>query len=76
MNREFNQRQFRNKSRAIVPMETFYIKRWDWNRTFDLKYDFSKSLKISLVANTQAFVNEPPGQIDRSNRDQVWSEIF
>ena len=76
MNREYNVKQFRNKSQAIVPMETFYIKRWDWTRTFDLKYDFSKSLKISLVANTQAFVNEPPGQIDRSNRDQVWSEIF
>ena len=76
MNREFNQKQFRNKSSAIVPMETFYIKRWDWTRIFDLKYDFSKSLKISLVANTNAFVNEPPGQIDRSNRDQVWSEIF
>ncbi len=76
MNREFNQRQFRNKSRAIVPMETFYIKRWDWSRTFDLKYDFAKSLRLTLVANTQAFVNEPPGQIDRSNRDQIWSEIL
>jgi len=76
MNREFTQRQFRNKSRAIVPMETFYIKRWDWTRTFDLKYDLAKSFRISLVANTQAFVNEPPGQIDRSNRDQVWSEIL
>jgi len=76
MNREFNEKQFRNKSRAIVPMETFFIKRWDWNRTFDFKYDLAKSFRISLVANTQAFVNEPPGQIDRSNRDKVWSEIF
>lgn len=76
MNREYTQRQFRNKSRAIVPMETFFIKRWDWSRTFDLKYDLSKSFRITLIANTQAFVNEPPGQIDRSNRDQVWSEIL
>ena len=76
MNREFNQRKFRNKSSAIVPMETFYIKRWDWTRTYDLKYDFSKSLRLSLVANANAFINEPQGQIDRSNRDQVWSEIF
>lgn len=76
MNREFNQRKFRNKSAAIVPMETFYIKNWDWTRLYDLKYDFSKSLKFTLVANANAFVNEPPGVIDRSNRDQVWSEIF
>ncbi len=33
-------------------------------------------MKISLVANTNAYINEPPGKIDRSNRDQVWSEIF
>jgi len=76
MNREFNQRKFRNKSSGIVPMETFYIKRWDWSRLYDLKYDFSKSLKISLNANANAFINEPPGKIDRSNRDQVWNEIF
>ncbi len=76
MNREFNQRKFRNKSTGIVPMETFYFKRWDWSRLYDLKYDFSKSLKVSLNANANAFINEPPGQIDRSNRSQVWDEIF
>ena len=76
MNREFNQRQFRNKSSAIVPMESFFIKRWDWSRTFDLKYDFAKSLKLSLIANTGAFINEPPGVIDRSNRDQIWSQLL
>jgi cell surface protein SprA len=57
-------------------METFYIKRWDWTRLYDLKYDFSKSLKLTLMANANAFINEPPGLIDRSNRDQVWNEIF
>ena len=75
MNREYNERQFRNKSSAVVPMETFYIKKWDWSRTFDLKYDFAKSLKLSLVANTSAFVNEPPGEINRSNSDQVWNSV-
>jgi len=76
MIREFNQKQFRNKSEAIVPMETFYIKKWDWNRMYDLKYDLTKSIRISLTANAQAYVNEPPGKIDRSNRDKVWDEIF
>ena len=76
MNREFQQRKFRNKSAAIVPMETFYLKKWDWTRLYDLKYDFAKSLKFTLLANASAFINEPPGQIDRSNRDQIWNEIF
>jgi cell surface protein SprA len=76
MNREFEQRKFRNKSIADIPMETFYIKRWDWTRVYDLKYDFSKSLKFTLVANANAYVNEPPGLIDRSNQQQVWNQIF
>ncbi len=76
MNREFNQRQFRNKSTFIIPMETFYIKRWDWSRTYDLKYDFARSLKFTYAANANAFIDEPPGKIDASNNSQVWDQIF
>ena len=76
MNREFDTRKFRNKTAAIVPMETFYVKRWDWSRLYDLKWDLARSLKLSLIANAQAFINEPPGVIDRSNRSQVWDQIF
>ncbi|MCX6245091.1 MAG: cell surface protein SprA [Bacteroidetes bacterium] len=76
MNREFEQRKFRNKSTAIIPMETYYIKKWDWSRVYDLKYDFSKSLKFSLIANANAYINEPPGAIDHSSRQQVWDQIF
>jgi cell surface protein SprA len=76
INREFEQRKFRNKSVAIIPMETFYIKKWDWARVFDLKYDFSRALRFTLVANANAFINEPPGKIDQSNQQQVWDQIF
>ncbi len=76
MNREFEQRKYRNKSIADIPMETFYIKKWDWNRVYDLKYDFSRALKFTLVANAMAYVNEPPGKIDHSNQQQVWDQIF
>jgi cell surface protein SprA len=76
MLREFNQRQFRNKTLAIIPMETFYLKRWDWNRLYDLKYDLTRSIKITLIANANAFISEPPGKIDKSARDQIWSQVF
>jgi len=76
MNRDFEARKFRNKTQAVVPMETYYIKTWNWSRLYDLKWDLTKSLKLSLVANAQAFINEPPGMIDKSNRSQVWDQIF
>jgi cell surface protein SprA len=76
MTREYDERQYRNKSQALVPMQTFYLKKWDWQRVYDLKYDFSKSLKISLTANAGSFINEPPGAVDRSSRDQIWDQIL
>jgi cell surface protein SprA len=76
MLREYNQRQFRNKSLAIIPMETYYLKRWDWNRLYDLKWDLAKSIKFSLIANAAAFVNEPPGKIDKSGREEIWNQLF
>ena len=76
MMREYDQRQFRNKSRAVVPMETFYIKRWDWTRVYDLKYDFAKSLRLTWAANAGSFINEPAGRIDKSDRQAIWNEIF
>ncbi|MFH1160257.1 MAG: cell surface protein SprA [bacterium] len=76
MIRVYDQRQFRNKSRAIVPMETFYIKRWDWSRIYDLKYDFSRSLRLTWAATAGSFINEPPGKIDKSDRQMIWDEIF
>ena len=76
MNRQFEEEQFRNKNTIDIPMIVNYIKSWTWTRVYDLKYDFSKSLKLSLVANANAFVNEPPGLIDRSNEKQVWNQIF
>lgn len=76
MIRQYDQRKFRNKSRGIVPMETFYIKQLDWTRLYDLKYDFSKSLRFTWAANASSFINEPPGQVDKSTRDEIWHEIF
>ena len=76
MNREYEERKYRNKSDAIVPMETFYLKNWDWSRLYDLKYDLTKTVKIALVANANSFINELPGQIDKSDRAEIWNQIF
>ncbi|MCX6249682.1 MAG: cell surface protein SprA [Bacteroidetes bacterium] len=76
MNREFEARKFRNKSTADIPMETYYIKNWNWSRIYDLKYDLTRSVKVTLIANANAFINEPAGQIDRSSRQQAWNQIL
>ncbi|KAF0199526.1 MAG: hypothetical protein FD166_649 [Bacteroidetes bacterium] len=82
MNRQYSERLLRNKSDALVLIEPTYIKSWDWNRLYDLKFDLSQSLKLEYQANANAYVNEPPGRIDRNaddyklKRDSIWSEIL
>ena len=82
MNRQYNEKLLRNKSEALIILEPTYIKMWDWNRIYDLKYDLAQSLKLEYQANANAYVNEPPGKIDRNEddyqarKDSIWDEVM
>lgn len=82
MFREYNERLIRNKSEALIKIDTNYIKRWDWSRLFDLKYDLTQSLKVEFNAAANAFVDEPPGAVDRDKpdyqavKDSIMEEIY
>lgn len=82
MNRQYNERLLRNKSEALVLIEPTYIKLWDWNRIYDLKYDIAQSLKLEYQASANAYVNEPPGRINRNSddyqarKDSIWDEVL
>lgn len=81
MNRDYQRRLLRNKSAALIILEPNYNKQWDWNRIYDVKYDFSQSLKLDYSANVNAYVLEPPGGLEKQNsnyqnyRDTVWNSI-
>jgi cell surface protein SprA len=81
MNRQYSERLLRNKSDALILIEPTYVKTWDWNRLYDFKFDLSQSLKLEYQANANAYVNEPPGRINRNDddykqkRDSIWNEI-
>ncbi len=68
MNREYNSTLLRNKSRAIIPIEPNYVKKWNWTRVYALKFDLTKSLKLNFSANANAYVDEPPGSIDKYDK--------
>ena len=83
VNREYTDKLMRNKSRGDIPMRWTWSKKFDWNRTYNLKFDLTKGLKLDYSAQANAYVNEPQGRIDRDNsefmnnyRDSVWSSIF
>ncbi len=82
MNRAKNKRKLRNKSIGIIPMEIFYMKTWDWNRNYNVKFDLTKSLIFDYSATASAFIDEPQGNpvVGTSeytaNRDTIINELL
>jgi cell surface protein SprA len=82
MNRRYNERLLRSKSIGDVKLEPTYLKNWDWNRNYSLQYDLTKSIKLDYTANANAYIDEPPGEIDRNAdnyrdiRDTIMQEIY
>jgi len=82
MNREYNKRLLRNKSQYEVLIEPTYLKKWDWSRNYDLRWDLTSSLRLDFKANVLAYIDELPGSLDRDDSDydlkkeQIRSQIL
>ena len=66
----------RNKSAALVIMNPSYFKQFTWRRDYNLQYDLARSFHIQYSAIANARIDEPPGQIDRSQGDSIWMAIM
>jgi len=84
MNRMYNEQKLRNNQPGITA-ETlpFYNKSFNWNRSYSLRWDLARALKMDFSANNQALVEEPDGPVNKNLfkdeyevwRDSVWSNI-
>ena len=53
------------------------MKTFDWNRTYNLRYDITQSLKIDYQATAMARIDEPQGMIDtREKKDSIWQNVL
>ncbi len=82
MNRQYNEKKFRNKSEGEIITYPIFAKQWDWNRNYDFKFDLTRSLTLDFSAGANAFIYEPAGNPERGttewkmNRDTIWDEIL
>jgi len=54
---------------------TFY-KNFIWDRTYNLRWELTRSLSFNYTANNQSRVDEPFGRIDsKEKRDSLWSNF-
>ena len=74
--RIYNERQIRN---IIVPTYQFdpiYLKRFDWNRNYQIGYDLTKNLKTTFsAANKSIFVEGNKG-VDRVTNPEGYREFM
>lgn len=82
MDREYSKRVLRNKSQYDVIIEPTYLKKWDWMRNFDLKYDLATSLKLDYTADIVSYVDELPGGLEKDDptydlkQEQIKSQLL
>ncbi|NLN72727.1 MAG: cell surface protein SprA [Bacteroidales bacterium] len=77
INRQYNENKLRNKSAGLIIIEPTFMKTFDWNRTYNLRYDITQSLKIDYQATAMARIDEPQGMIDtREKKDSIWQNVL
>ena len=76
MSRMFSERKIRNVSNADLLIIPTYNKNWYFNRDYTMKWDLTKTLKLSYNASNKAIIDEPFGAIDeQTEKDSIWKNI-
>ena len=82
MYRQYQEQKLRNKSSGDIIIKPTYAKNWDWNRTYDFRYDITKALNFTYNASANAYIYEPAGMPERetaewsANRDTIKNELY
>jgi cell surface protein SprA len=77
INRQYGENKIRNItgfSDVFVPVN--YNKLFTWTRSYNLRWDLTKNLKVDFAADNMANILEPYGKIDtEAKRDSVWDNV-
>lgn len=63
--RSYNERQVRNNMVPDYEFEPVYVKRFTWNRQYNLGYDLTKNLKATFSATNRSIFEEGNERVDR-----------
>jgi cell surface protein SprA len=63
--RIYNERQVRNNLVPNYEFDPIFLKRFDWNRNYNIGYDLTKNLKASFTATNKAMFEEGNSRVDR-----------
>jgi len=81
MDRGYAESLMRGKSAGVVLLEPNYIKSFNWDRMFNIRFDLTRSLRLEFNSSTQARIDEPAGRMHpddddyQAKRDSIWDNI-
>ena len=67
LRKQYNEVQLRNIENQDIVIPTTFDKQFTWNRTYDVRYNLTKSLKFTYSATNSAWIDEPFGRIDEGD---------
>ncbi len=76
INRQYGETLLRNNTSYQAAIDTTFNKFWNWTRTYDLKWDLTKSLKFDFNALNTSKVDEPNGRIDTESKKEIVRKNF
>ncbi len=72
----FGETIIRNINNDPYEMEPLFIQNFLWDRTYNIRWDLTKSLGINYQGLNQARIDEPYGRIQNNEqRDTLWTNI-
>ena len=82
MDRQFAVTKYRFTG-VLEQYNTFFNKRFTWDRIYDLQWDLSRALKLDFTANANSVIDEPRefnenlGRFitDTERRDSIWQNV-
>ena len=75
--RSYLETKLRNNSGLDFDIDPTFSKYFTLNRTSNIKYDFSRSLKFNFSSNVRSVIDEPDGKIDnKSEVDSIINNIL
>ena len=82
LDRYFNKTQFRNINNPDFVLPPYFNKAFVWNRSYNIKYDLTRTLKTEFKVRNSASIDEPVGELLKSDpyfqekKDSVWNNIL
>lgn len=76
LHRMVGETQVRNIDGGPYAIPSTFYKNFIWDRTYNLRWELTRSLSFNYTANNQSRIDEPYGKIDsKEKRDSLWSNV-